>query len=329
MVIGTDVTEQLEPFWELDLSQEEIKYDERVEFQDCTDEVEEDWNGRKNLVRMPDGRILTPWDDVFRVGDTVGIGPNTHEVKPPLKVEEVPTKEYVKSLGMTKEEHIADWYGYVQNDEGKWGYYCNPNAKWDWWEIGGRWSGYFKVKEGVPSYRYTLGKPGVMGSCRDRGEKRADQIHKGDIDLKGMRKEAEEKANELYDVFEQTVSGLPVSESWESVRTRMETIDEAREFYHNQPMIKAMTKVDKLTWYKPEDFFVSNGGRKRFVENAFCRVITPFAILKDGKWYEKGKMGWWGVVHDEKLQYDWSAKFMELFEELPDDTLITMVDCHI
>ena len=61
-----------------------------------------------------------------------------------------------------------------------------------------------------------------------------------------------------------------------------------------------------------------------------CRAeCIPFAIVKDGKWYEKGKMGWWGMVSDEQLGVDWHSQAKMLMEDLPDDTLLTIVDCHI
>ena len=33
-----------------------------------------------------------------------------------------------------------------KNSDGKWGYMDNLNSKWDWYKMGGRWAGYFKVK---------------------------------------------------------------------------------------------------------------------------------------------------------------------------------------
>lgn len=36
----------------------------------------------------------------------------------------------------------------VDEETGKRGYWENPNAKWDWWRIGGRYSGWFKTKTG-------------------------------------------------------------------------------------------------------------------------------------------------------------------------------------
>lgn len=41
--------------------------------------------------------------------------------------------------------------GLSRNDEGAYGYYTNPNAKWDWWVIGGRWDGLLRLKNGGSS----------------------------------------------------------------------------------------------------------------------------------------------------------------------------------
>ena len=336
MVIGGEgaksqnLEEQLEPFWELDLPQSEMKDDPRAEFADCTEEIDERWNDTTTVVKMPDGSMLMPWDEKFKKKGSFGIGTDTHEIPEGLKKEEVPTSEYAISQGLTKDEWAKDWFGYVQNEEGVWGYWHNPNAKWDWWTLGGRWSGYFKVKKGVPEDAYELGESGLMGSARNRSAGRADHIRKGDIDMDAMREEAEKDANDRYDEFEAVVEGCPVSEPWDTIRERYEEdINKAREVYNAQPMVQALQKNRDFVWYKPEDFYVANGGRDKYVANSFCAVFLPFAFLKDGEWVEKGKMGWWGVVHNEKLQYDWSGKFLEMFLELPDDTLISMVDCHI
>lgn len=40
-------------------------------------------------------------------------------------------------------EFREDEEGNIDMATGERGYWYNPNAKWDWYEIGGRWSGYF------------------------------------------------------------------------------------------------------------------------------------------------------------------------------------------
>lgn len=57
--------------------------------------------------------------------------------------------------------------------------------------------------------------------------------------------------------------------------------------------------------------------------------ISVFAVVKDGKWYERGKMGWFAVVSDEKDKDAWSEEVKQLLASLPPDTLLTMYDCHI
>lgn len=49
----------------------------------------------------------------------------------------------------------------------------------------------------------------------------------------------------------------------------------------------------------------------------------------NGVWCAKGEMGWFGMSDDELSQDDWNRKVNELIDGLPDDTLMTIVDCHI
>ena len=58
-------------------------------------------------------------------------------------------------------------------------------------------------------------------------------------------------------------------------------------------------------------------------------AVGTFAVLKDGKWYEKGEMGWWGCVSNEKDVDEWNDQFDKLISELPDETLLSLYDCHI
>lgn len=60
------------------------------------------------------------------------------------KYQEVKAKYSYKSF----EEFMEQYYGYYQGEDDLWGYFRNPNAKWDWYQEGGRWSGYFRTKNG-------------------------------------------------------------------------------------------------------------------------------------------------------------------------------------
>lgn len=67
----------------------------------------------------------------------------------------------------------------------------------------------------------------------------------------------------------------------------------------------------------------SNCKQKKDVECA----VTSFALLWDGKWYERGEMGWFASVSNEND--NWAEDFKKLYDTIPGDKWLTVVDCHI
>lgn len=57
--------------------------------------------------------------------------------------------------------------------------------------------------------------------------------------------------------------------------------------------------------------------------------FTPFAVLKGGEWFEKGRMGWWATVSNEKPESEWKSQVAALLCSLGPDEVLTVVDCHI
>ncbi len=72
-----------------------------------------------------------------------------------------------------------------------------------------------------------------------------------------------------------------------------------------------------------------------YCDQALAKDVTNlgelkfFAILKDGEWYEKGEMGWFAIVSNEKAAETWETEQKKLLADLPGDTLLTVIDCHI
>jgi hypothetical protein len=58
----------------------------------------------------------------------------------------------------------------------------NPLSRWDWYQLGGRWTGFFKLRPGAGG---ATGEPGLMTPRGKVGW--ADQARKRDIDFEGMR----------------------------------------------------------------------------------------------------------------------------------------------
>lgn len=195
----------------------------------------------------------------------------------------------------------------------------NPNSKWDWYVVGGRWNNYFNVKD---------------------SEEKSNQLLKGEIDVVRMRDEAENNARKRYnDALEIFGGVIPTLEfSWKQIinpndeKFNTMSIEEKRNFYYKQEgqlILKELMKNEhnreKLgVFFDLEDFQCSED---EFVQMARNKAYSTYAVVKDGEWYEKGKMGWWGVSTDEKD--NWIEQFAKLFDEIPDDTMVTLYDCHI
>lgn len=242
-----------------------------------------------------------------------------------------------KNFDGTIEEGIAlfgdDWNGgqWEKDENGVLFNYTtyNPKSKWDWYSIGGRWTGFFKLKNGQTG---TLGIPGVFDNIAE--ENTADIVLKKDIDFDSMRDEAAKIATVVYDKVFDAIKDTPVNESWETVYERFgkDQIKAAREFYHGQERIKVF---NELVNSNREQFSIFDEiekytvDREIFIETARNSAITTYALVKDGEWYERGNMGWFGISTNEQDESTWNKFVNKTLDELPDNTRITLVDCHI
>lgn len=243
------------------------------------------------------------------------------------------------------EQFGEEWNGgsWRKDDDGVWNIYStyNPESKWDWYVEGGRWGGFihhFKdsIKEILDEDDYTIDENGKLCILKE-----INAVPKKYIDFDAMRKEDEEKAQERYLTVEKGIGKELLQEaisagtfkSWSALAAdcvKKSDYDSVREVYHAQPICKAWKKFSKEnddyafgrvdSFVKPMDEYVKEAG-----DNA----IMTFAIVKDGEWYERGEMGWWACVSNEKPKNEWNALFHKILDSADDEELITIVDCHI
>jgi hypothetical protein len=118
-------------------------------------------------------------------------------------------------------------------------------------------------------------------------------------------------------------------EAWQD--KRREIVNEARRQYHEQPWITALQEASLMPFLGDplEEWCVHSGGREAFVRHARDGAGLTHAVLMDGRWYEQGRMGWFGMVTDEKDQTTWEREFARLVDRLPDECYLAVVDVHI
>ena len=213
----------------------------------------------------------------------------------------------------------------------------NPNSHWDWYLVGGRWTGYFPLRTGTIGEH---GKPGLMTPSPKL--RTADQCRWGDVDFTRSQDEAEAEAAEAFDLWEQCFQKqksehgtLPFSFAEAREKSKSEDgktdLDAARTLYREQPAIldlNARLKARGKHGYFGSPVLDYGFSREDHLEYRRSKALVPFAVVKDGVWYQKGEMGWWTNVSNAVDESEWVRQVAALFEGLPEDTLVTAIDCH-
>lgn len=238
-----------------------------------------------------------------------------------------------KSLYKTFDAFCRKEEGYTLNAEGKYGYESNPNAKWDWWSIGGRWLGFFPVKEGTAK---VIGDPGAFGNAPNEGA--ADIIKVADLDRDAIQKQMVEKAEAFFDEYARWLNGEKF-DAWDGPRDMAVQLGLARVEkrsveagpgevafpWKDTPGIDA----ERSTWTD----VATRIERDAFLEKFLCcfNPIAAWATLDDDGWHEPGKMGWFACSGETPEQYvAYKRAFMEKFiDSAVDDDILVCVDCHI
>lgn len=398
LIVGDNAEEQLAPFDEND----------REQFTDEEEDYLKEYNEKTTeSVVFSDGRIYTKYcEEMKRYWKRANIGISSNDeflVPHNAEIKEVPMNQIYKTF----ESFMKDWHGMERDEEfDKYGSRRNPKAKWDWYQLGGRWTGFFQLKnnntkgaslnqdhiddlakrygitrstikslvmainkgsdatdeftranpiaggyqlekeiKGLLTLQYPDAKVGSSGLMTDLAKPgRVDSAKIKDIDFEGMIQQKGTEARNRYETLEILLGGsIPKLEIlWSDMIAKEGAyshldIESKRLMYHSQKAKRVvetarerqgLTKDEKsmLTWVDLEDYQVS---KEEYIKRAENNALSTFAILKDGEWYEKGEMGWFGMSHDTMTQDQWNEEFMKLLKSLDGETVISVYDCHI
>jgi hypothetical protein len=287
--------------------------------------------------RLKDGRVIAQYDKSLK-------NPNYNwtlswkdresipEYLPPYtgaELEDIPFKE----LHSDFESFMDEWGGAGERDSltNRYGYWRNPNAKWDWYSIGGRWSGYFQLHNDAEG---ELGESGAFGN--EPVENGVDIVLKKNIDFTKKYSKYFDQYTKRYELARSIVGTLGESFiSWKEARELYANdIESARNHYNTQPAIQALRKdtSKEFGWIdaEEEEMLIRSINSVEYADIHAKASIVPYAILDENGWHSRSEMGWFGVSYDEKMSEDeWRTKGYDLLTSYPDDTFLVAVDCHI
>lgn len=303
LVIGDDVEKQLAPFQQNNMGKcpkEYLEFIPETELEEVDEKYKWHLEYHQKQVDEEFFSMKCPKDHYSSTSDK----PIKEKVCPNCKTELIDTHDSElarrqEALEKIKSQTPMDWAKEYYNDyefrEGiGWGYMENPNAKWDWYQVGGRNSGAFKLKEGANGKAGTPSLLGLMhkGAVQEYEEHmkgRADQAMKKDIDFTPEEKYLQ-KARRFWEVYVEGKEPECDEEKW-------------------------LTKIERT----PKEVFIKKYGDKESYAKRRAEFET-YAVLKDGVWTEV----------DEYADGEWPESYVKMWiDDLPEDTLLTVVDCHM
>ena len=226
-----------------------------------------------------------------------------------IKEEYVPFNNFLKDYSDDKLlEWFADDCGYYLIDGDIYTTY-NPNSKWDWYQIGGRFSGELELTE--------EGRLNAVGEIEKK--------YHIDIDLKSLREDSD---------YLRYVDTAPLKYiKWFTSLSNEAKANERRwwEINIDGDELKDGEEKDNFLFWNPEWI------RRRYKdEDTYIKtkeMITFFAVITpDGKWYAPSNMGWWACTDGEpEDELKWDLEFYDRFikPNLDSNLICTVVDCHI
>jgi len=220
--------------------------------------------------------------------------------------------------------------GSLDRETGKRGYWRNPNQKWDWWLIGGRWTGSVPVRPGAES---GSGEPGLM-TQPNRSTVKADYCRISGIDFDALALEGRADADTFWVEWQRFVAGEKFAVFQGPRHTALDlglieckdadelTGKEWKTIKWAQPLKAGVDRFDVLKNTTEAEFRANHADH--------FNPIRPYAILDERGWREPGPMGWFGCSGaTPETRRAIAEGFMPWLRGGNQEDWVVLVDCHI
>lgn len=297
-----------------------------LEFIDQTDEGHAEYETHGiNCIRLLDGRIVPFYHHAFTNQYELYDGKiykrrygQLHSRKRTKKAKKMQllTTYPFKKLYPTFDTFMEKHYGSsLDKETGRYGYYTNPNATWDWCQVGGRWPLRFLVKEDCPlaikgESSRMLGAPPQCDA--PEGYRWVAGARKCDIAWDVMRGYFQAEGAKLFHKHESWFQAGAVPE-------------EAR--YGLDITEDGIVSWGDYVYRKGESLeaYLDRTG----VSNRFQYPFGTYACVDGDGWISQGNMGWFGISSDDKDESVWNEMTEQFIARQPDEALLVSMDCHI
>lgn len=123
----------------------------------------------------------------------------------------------------------------VTEEDGE-SYWTNPDAKWDWYQIGGRWSHYLPLRHGADPHDFIVGERSWTNEDQDLDETYCDGARIRALDLDRKREAKAAQAVHDWNQYAAAILGTPQHRPWKEFVDRAKAAEDAaprpwREFY--------------------------------------------------------------------------------------------------
>lgn len=300
---------------------------EYLEFVDMTEDLTYEYNNGciSTCFKFPNGLIHNRYSPEFYqkfcfedgkvYQSNYGPGKSKRRTKKSKRIQVL--NDYpINKIYKTFDDYVINYCGYQFYEEhNAYGYYCNPEGKFDWYQIGGRWPELFLVKEGCSDYSY-----GSRSWCNDdhfveapKGYKWVCAARIKDIQWKAMYDRAFEKYKDAYDKLK----------VWFEEGTVPENDD------HYEISEKGISSYCSMVYKSGQSFDDFLRDRGFIVGMKYPLNIYSFLDDNEG-WFDCEQVRCADDTHSFEIIKDeeWYKSVEKFISSLDDDTVLVGIDIH-